>query len=98
MCRLTVDCKVIPKVGLCMCMYDLLKASDGLIGNGTGNVNINGMLGHEKGHDYFQGGLNMTDLNSGIPNDSVSTVQRRDHYRDCTQVYTQGDLYYCTIL
>ncbi len=23
-------------------MYDLLKASDGLIGNGTGNANVNG--------------------------------------------------------
>jgi hypothetical protein len=23
-------------------MYDLLKASDGLIGHGTGNVNVNG--------------------------------------------------------
>jgi hypothetical protein len=25
-------------------MYDLLKASDGLIGTGTGNVNVNGMV------------------------------------------------------
>ncbi|RVX73641.1 hypothetical protein B0A52_02531 [Exophiala mesophila] len=33
--------RVIPKVGLCICMYDLLKASDGLIGNGNGNVNVN---------------------------------------------------------
>lgn len=34
--------KVVQKVGLCICMYDLLKASDGLIGHGTGNVNVNG--------------------------------------------------------
>lgn len=33
--------KVVQKVGLCLCMYDLLKASDGLIGHGTGNVNVN---------------------------------------------------------
>ncbi|KAJ9628297.1 DNA-directed RNA polymerase III complex subunit Rpc25 [Knufia peltigerae] len=33
--------KVVQKVGLCICMYDLLKASDGLIGTGTGNANVN---------------------------------------------------------
>ncbi|VDB93680.1 BgtA-20630, partial [Blumeria graminis f. sp. tritici] len=33
--------KVIQKVGLCICMYDLLMASDGLIGHGTGLVNVN---------------------------------------------------------
>ncbi|KIW22966.1 DNA-directed RNA polymerase [Cladophialophora immunda] len=33
--------KVVQKVGLCICMYDLLKASDGLIGHGTGNANVN---------------------------------------------------------
>jgi hypothetical protein len=26
-----------------MCMYDLLKVSDGLIGHGDGMVNVNGM-------------------------------------------------------
>jgi DNA-directed RNA polymerase III subunit RPC8 len=35
--------KVIQKIGLCICMYDLLSASDGLIGHGTGLVNINGI-------------------------------------------------------
>lgn len=35
--------QVVQKVGLCICMYDLLKASDGLIGTGTGNANVNGM-------------------------------------------------------
>lgn len=34
--------KVVQKVGLCVCLYDLLKVSDGLIGYGSGNVNING--------------------------------------------------------
>jgi DNA-directed RNA polymerase III subunit RPC8 len=36
--------QVVQKVGLCISMYDLLKASDGLIGTGTGNVNVNGMV------------------------------------------------------
>lgn len=34
--------RVIQKVGLCICMYDLLWASEGLIGHGTGLVNVNG--------------------------------------------------------
>ena len=33
--------KIVQKVGLCISMYDLLKASDGMIGFGTGNMNIN---------------------------------------------------------
>ncbi|KAA6409694.1 MAG: DNA-directed RNA polymerase III subunit RPC8 [Lasallia pustulata] len=33
--------KVIQKIGLCICLYDILKASDGLIGHGTGIVNVN---------------------------------------------------------
>ncbi|ELQ33276.1 DNA-directed rna polymerase III 25 kD polypeptide [Pyricularia oryzae Y34] len=33
--------KVIQKVGLCICMYDLLWASEGLIGHGDGLVNVN---------------------------------------------------------
>ena len=36
--------KVIQKIGLCVCIYDLLSASEGLIGHGTGLVNVNGML------------------------------------------------------
>jgi DNA-directed RNA polymerase III subunit RPC8 len=37
------DCqKIVQKVGLCVCLYDLLKVSDGLIGHGSGNVNVNG--------------------------------------------------------
>ena len=34
--------RVIQKIGLCICMYDLLWASEGLIGHGTGLVNVNG--------------------------------------------------------
>ncbi|KAF2186933.1 DNA-directed rna polymerase III 25 kd polypeptide [Zopfia rhizophila CBS 207.26] len=33
--------KVVQKVGLCICMWDLLEASEGLIGHGTGLVNVN---------------------------------------------------------
>ncbi|KAI9798427.1 MAG: DNA-directed RNA polymerase III subunit rpc25 [Piccolia ochrophora] len=33
--------RVIQRVGLCICMYDLLTASEGLIGHGTGIVNVN---------------------------------------------------------
>ncbi|KAK4696414.1 DNA-directed RNA polymerase III subunit RPC8, partial [Lecanoromycetidae sp. Uapishka_2] len=33
--------KVIQNIGLCVCVYDILKASDGLIGHGTGIVNVN---------------------------------------------------------
>lgn len=34
--------RVIQKIGLCVCMYDLLWASEGLIGHGDGLVNVNG--------------------------------------------------------
>ncbi|OTB06553.1 hypothetical protein M426DRAFT_112426 [Hypoxylon sp. CI-4A] len=33
--------RVIQKIGLCICMYDLLYASEGLIGHGSGMVNVN---------------------------------------------------------
>ncbi|EFR02068.1 DNA-directed RNA polymerase III polypeptide [Nannizzia gypsea CBS 118893] len=33
--------KVIQNVGLCVAFYDLLESSDGLIGHGTGLVNVN---------------------------------------------------------
>ena len=36
--------QVIQKIGLCICVYDVLSASDGLIGHGTGIVNVNGVL------------------------------------------------------
>jgi DNA-directed RNA polymerase III subunit RPC8 len=36
--------RVIQKIGLCICLYDLLSASEGLIGHGTGLVNVNGTL------------------------------------------------------
>ncbi|CAK7270291.1 DNA-directed RNA polymerase III complex subunit Rpc25 [Sporothrix epigloea] len=33
--------KVIQKIGLCICLYDLLWTSEGLIGHGDGFVNVN---------------------------------------------------------
>lgn len=36
--------QVIQKIGLCICLYDLQWASEGLIGHGTGLVNVNGSL------------------------------------------------------
>ncbi|KAI9858532.1 MAG: DNA-directed RNA polymerase III subunit rpc25 [Vezdaea acicularis] len=33
--------KVIQKVGLCICVYDILTASEGYIGHGTGIANVN---------------------------------------------------------
>lgn len=38
--------KVIQKIGLCIGFYDLLESSDGLIGHGTGLVNVNGMYAY----------------------------------------------------
>lgn len=34
--------KVLQQVGLCICFWDLLKVSDGMISHGDGMVNING--------------------------------------------------------
>jgi DNA-directed RNA polymerase III subunit RPC8 len=34
--------KVIQKIGLCICLWDVLWTSEGLIGHGTGLVNVNG--------------------------------------------------------
>jgi DNA-directed RNA polymerase subunit E'/Rpb7 len=42
--------RVIQKIGLCICMYDLLWASEGLIGHGSGLVNVNGTLLTESMH------------------------------------------------
>ena len=36
--------RIVPNVGLCLCMWDLLSATEGLIGHGTGLVNVNGKL------------------------------------------------------
>jgi SHS2 domain found in N terminus of Rpb7p/Rpc25p/MJ0397 len=36
--------QVIQQLGLCICMWDLYKSSDALIGHGTGIVHVNGMV------------------------------------------------------
>lgn len=33
---------MIQKIGLCICVYDISTAFDGLIGHGTGIVDVNG--------------------------------------------------------
>jgi DNA-directed RNA polymerase III subunit RPC8 len=33
--------KVVPGIGLCICMWDLISSTEGLIGHGTGLVNVN---------------------------------------------------------
>ena len=38
--------KIVPNVGLCICLWDLLSATEGLIGHGTGLVNVNGWSTH----------------------------------------------------
>lgn len=45
--------QVIQKVGLCIALYDLLSASEGLIGHGTGIVNVNGKIIRTKKWDIL---------------------------------------------
>lgn len=43
--RLILLLQVIQKIGLCISLYDVLWTSEGLIGHGTGLVNVNGKFG-----------------------------------------------------
>ena len=36
--------RIVPGIGLCLCMWDLISATEGLIGHGTGLVNVNSQL------------------------------------------------------
>lgn len=38
--------RVIPNIGLCICLFDLLETTEGLIGHGTGLVNVNGKFAY----------------------------------------------------
>ena len=69
--------QVVQEIGLCICVYDILKASDGLIGHGSGLVNVNGMsiTDNEVVKRSLIG-------QSGVPSHGVSTFQRRDHTRE----------------
>lgn len=40
----TMVAQVVQKIGLCISLYDVLWTSEGLIGHGTGLVNVNGMV------------------------------------------------------
>lgn len=40
--HLTVSVQVVQRIGLCICLWDILWTSEGLIGNGDGMVNVNG--------------------------------------------------------
>ena len=54
--------QVIQKIGLCICVYDILDASDGLIGHGTGIVNVNG-----RPRDPGFGNSYVKDFHSRVP-------------------------------
>jgi hypothetical protein len=66
----------VQKVGLCVCLYDLLKVSDGLIGHGSGNVNINGRMVMPQYQLVLMWEL---PFNSGIPFDCLPPLQGRDY-------------------
>jgi len=68
--------KVVQKVGLCVCMYDLLKVSDGLIGHGTGFVNVNGA---PSPLPNFEEQCLICSISSRVPHDCFPPFQRRDH-------------------
>lgn len=69
--------QVIQKIGLCIGFYDLLESSDGLIGHGTGLVNVNGMSGI-----IFQLKIiALLILCSEIPAHRLPAVQRRNPTR-----------------
>lgn len=40
----SLSVQVVQKIGLCISLYDVLWTSEGLIGHGTGLVNVNGMM------------------------------------------------------
>ncbi|KAK6081720.1 RNA polymerase III subunit Rpc25 [Seiridium cupressi] len=65
--------RVLQKIGLCICMYDLLWASEGLIGHGTGLVNVNG-----NGVLLVIAQQALTDLHSRVPAHRIPAVQGRD--------------------
>ncbi|KAI9846477.1 MAG: DNA-directed RNA polymerase III subunit rpc25 [Sclerophora amabilis] len=75
--------KVIQKIGLCICMYDLLTASEGLIGHGTGIVNVNGSM---MPSGRFERVWLSVITGSGVSSDHLPTVQRGDHSREDQQL------------
>lgn len=76
--------KVIQKIGLCIGFYDLLESSDGLIGHGTGLVNVNGMSVAV----FYNPRPRLSNyVNSQVPIDCVSAIQGRNHAWEDLQCY-----------
>lgn len=50
---LTDSSQVVQKIGLCICLWDILWTSEGLIGQGDGMVNVNGTNHAELTAVYF---------------------------------------------
>lgn len=69
--------KVIQKIGLCICLYDLLWTSEGLIGHGTGLVNVNGT--NSGLSEFFFGGSPTNDCDSGIQTHRLQALQGRGY-------------------
>lgn len=61
--------QVIQKIGLCICLWDVLWASEGLIGHGTGLVNVNGEPGPGRFRYWSSERLTVTSRvpDSGLP-------------------------------
>ena len=72
--------KVIQKIGLCICLYDLLAASEGLIGHGTGLVNVNGLLTFSSVYSLTKNGAD-NPIDSGIQTHCLPTFQTRSNAR-----------------
>ena len=71
--------RVLQQVGLCICFWDLLKVSEGLISHGDGMVNINGrLLGDNVSSTY-------SSISSHFSSSGISPLSRRDNPR-----YYQG--------
>lgn len=79
-----IHIKVIQKIGLCIGFYDLLESSDGLIGHGTGLVNVNGM---SVAVLYNLRPRLSNCFNSQVPIDCVPAVQGRNHAWEDLQCY-----------
>jgi DNA-directed RNA polymerase III subunit RPC8 len=64
--------RIVPGIGLCLCMWDLVSATEGLIGHGTGLVNVN-----SKSNFPHQVICSHTQL-SRIPHDRLPSFPRRN--------------------
>lgn len=66
--------QVVQKIGLCICLWDILWTSEGLIGQGDGLVNVNGT------HSRSILAASCTDtLCSRVPHGGIPAIQGRGH-------------------